>query len=255
MDPNTLPTLEHGIPDPETYLPETPDWFWWFLIGGVALTVLAIWWLLHLLFEKPKNKKEIPERDLFSPAMKVLDSLESQADKRLVSEIAAEASLAIRTFLAGARSEPALYETVEEFQARQVVLPADANQVLNRLNDAKYNKSDVDQTRSQKLIEESRVCLTKLRQFSPVETQKSDQMPILPESEPVGWMQRTFAKRSLAAFPFGLILALGGLLGGSYQRRGVGAEVQGNALVWVGLSISVVALVTFLIVRPLRKSS
>ncbi|MDB4652814.1 hypothetical protein OAE39_00915 [Akkermansiaceae bacterium] len=255
MDPNTLPTLEHGIPDPETYLPETPDWFWWFLIGGVALTVLAIWWLIHLLFEKPKNKKEIPERDLFSPAMKVLDSLESQADKRLVSEIAAEASLAIRTYLAGARSEPALYETVEEFQARQAVLPADANQVLNRLNDAKYNKSDVDQTRSAKLIEESRVCLTKLRQFTPVEDQKNDQMPVLPESKPAGWIQRTFARRTLAAFPFGLILALGGLLGGSYQRRGVGDEVQGNALVWVGLSISVVALVTFLIVRPSQKSS
>lgn len=255
MDPNSPPTLEHGIPDPETYLQATPDWFWWFLIAGVVLTVFAIWWLIHLLFERPKKAKSIPERDLFTPAMKVLDSLESQAGERLISEIAAEASLAIRTYLAGARSEPALYETVEEFQARQAVLPADTNQTLNRLNEAKYDRSEIDQSRSIRLIEESRVCLAKLRRFSPAEDQKDGQMPTLPEVKTAGWIQRTFARRTLAAFPFGLILALGGLLGSTYQRRGVGAEIQGNALVWVGLSISVVALVTFLLIRPSKESS
>ena len=255
MNPNDSPTLEHGIPDPETYLPETPDWFWWFLICGIILTVLAIWWLIRLLFTKPKKTKAISEPDLFTPAMRVLDSLESQADKRLISEIAAEASLAIRTYLAGAQAEPALYETVEEFEARQAVLPADTNQVLNRLNDAKYNKSEINQVRSSKFIAESRACLTKLRRFTLAEDKKNNQMPTLPETKSAGWIQRTFARRTLAAFPFGLIIALGGLLGGSFKRRSVGAEIQGNALVWIGLSISAAALVTFLLIRPSRKSS
>ena len=57
MDPNNPPTLQHGIPDPETYLPETPDWFLWFLICGVILTILAIWWLIRLLFTEPKKTK------------------------------------------------------------------------------------------------------------------------------------------------------------------------------------------------------
>ena len=64
--------------------------------------------------------------------MSVLDSLEAEANERLISEIAAEASLAIRTYLAGAQAEPALYETIEEFHARQTILPADANHVLNK---------------------------------------------------------------------------------------------------------------------------
>jgi hypothetical protein len=255
MDPNNPPTLQHGIPDPETYLPETPDWFLWFLICGVILTILAIWWLIRLLFTEPKKTKPISDLDFFTPAMRVLDSLESQADERLISEIAAEASLAIRTYLAGAQAEPALYETVEEFQARQKILPADTNYVLNRLNDAKYDKSKIDQTLSSKLIEESRVCLTKLRQFTPTKGQKNDQIPTLPEAKSAPWIQRTFARRTLAAFPFGMILALGGLLGSTYKRRGGGAEIQANALVWVGLSISAVALITFLLVHPSKKSS
>ncbi len=51
-----------------------------------------------------------------------------------------------------------------------------------------------------------------------------------------------------------MILALGGLMGSTYKRRGAGAELEGNALVWVGLSISAVALITFLLVRPSQKS-
>lgn len=255
MDPDNPPTLQHGIPGPETYLPETPDWFLWFLILGVILTILAIWWLIRLLFTETKKTKPISNLDFFRPAMKVLDSLESQAHERLISEIAAQASLAIRTYLAGAQAEPALYETVEEFQARQTILPADANHVLNRLNDAKYDQSEINQTLSSKLIEESRVCLTKLRRFTPTKGKENDQLPILPETKSAGWIQRTFARRTLAAFPFGMILALGGLMGSTYKRRGAGAEIEGNALVWVGLSISAVALITFLLVRPSQKSS
>ena len=44
-------------------------------------------------------------------------------------------------------------------------------------------------------------------------------------------------------------------LGSTYKRRGGGAEIQANALVWVGLSISAVALITFLLIRPSQKSS
>ena len=197
MDSNNPATLQHGIPDPETYLPETPDWFLWFLIFGVILTILAIWWLIRLLFTEPKKTKPISNLDFFTPAMSVLDSLEAEANERLISEIAAEASLAIRTYLAGAQAEPALYETIEEFHARQTILPADANHVLNRLSDVKYDKSKIDQTISSKLIDESRVCLTKLRRFTPTKDKESDQLPILPETESAGWIHRTFARRTL----------------------------------------------------------
>ena len=255
MDSNNPATLQHGIPDPETYLPETPDWFLWFLIFGVILTILAIWWLIRLLFTEPKKTKPISNLDFFTPAMSVLDSLEAEANERLISEIAAEASLAIRTYLAGAQAEPALYETIEEFHARQTILPADANHVLNRLSDVKYDKSKIDQTISSKLIDESRVCLTKLRRFTPTKDKESDQLPILPETESAGWIHRTFARRTLAAFPFGVILALGELMGSTYKSRGAGNELQGNALVWVGLSISATALIAFLLVRSSQKQS
>ena len=255
MDSNNPATLQHGIPDPETYLPETPDRFLWFLIFGVILTILAIWWLIRLLFTEPKKTKPISNLDFFTPAMSVLDSLEAEANERLISEIAAEASLAIRTYLAGAQAEPALYETIEEFHARQTILPADANHVLNRLSDVKYDKSKIDQTISSKLIDESRVCLTKLRQFTPTKDKENVQLPILPEAESAGWIHRTFARRTLAAFPFGMILALGGLMGSTYKSRGAGNELQGNALVWVGLSISATALIAFLLVRSSQKQS
>lgn len=255
MDSNNPATLQHGIPDPETYLPETPDWFLWFLIFGVILTILAIWWLIRLLFTEPKKTKPISNLDFFTPAMSVLDSLEAEANERLISEIAAEASLAIRTYLAGAQAEPALYETIEEFHARQTILPADANHVLNRLSDVKYDKSKIDQTISSKLIDESRVCLTKLRRFTPTKGKENDQLPILPETKSAGWIHRTFARRTLAAFPFGVILALGGLMGSTYKSRGAGNELQGNALVWVGLSISATALIAFLLVRSSQKQS
>lgn len=255
MDSNNPATLQHGIPDPETYLPETPDWFLWFLIFGVILTILAIWWLIRLLFTGAKRTKPISNLDFFTPAMSVLDSLEAEANERLISEIAAEASLAIRTYLAGAQAEPALYETIEEFHARQTILPADANHVLNRLSDVKYDKSKIDQTISSKLIDESRVCLTKLRRFTPTKGKENDQLPILPETKSAGWIHRTFARRTLAAFPFGVILALGGLMGSTYKSRGAGNELQGNALVWVGLSISATALIAFLLVRSSQKQS
>lgn len=255
MDSNNPATLQHGIPDPETYLPETPDWFLWFLIFGVILTILAIWWLIRLLFTEPKKTKPISNLDFFTPAMSVLDSLEAEANERLISEIAAEASLAIRTYLAGAQAEPALYETIEEFHARQTILPADANHVLNRLSDVKYDKSKIDQTISSKLIDESRVCLTKLRRFTPTKDKENDQLPILPETKSASWIHRTFARRTLAAFPFGVILALGGLMGSTYKSRGAGNELQGNTLVWVGLSISATALIAFLLVRSSQKQS
>ena len=255
MDSNNPATLQHGIPDPETYLPETPDWFVWFLIFGVILTILAIWWLIRLLFTEPKKTKPISNLDFFTPAMSVLDSLEAEANERLISEIAAEASLAIRTYLAGAQAEPALYETIEEFHARQTILPADTNQVLNRLSDVKYDKSKIDQSISSKLIDESRVCLTKLLRSTPSKNKENDQLPILPETKSAGWIHRTFARRTLAAFPFGVILALGGLVGSTYKSRGAGNELQGNALVWVGLSISATALIAFFVVRSSQKQS
>ena len=256
MDPNQPPSLEHGIPDPETYLPGTPDWYWWYLIGGIVLTILAILWLLKLLFQRPEKAQALAGRDIYTHAIESLNLLESQCGTKLVSEVAAEASLSIRTYLAGSRSEPALYETVEEFQARQSVLPADANSHLNELNDAKYSKSEIDETRSMRLIKQSRSCLEKLRHFAPTKEEVSKPIPPpIPGNSGVGWFRRVVVKRSLVGVPLGIVLALVGLLGGTYQRSDAGPEIQGNSLVWVGLSISAIALMIHLTVRPSRSRS
>jgi hypothetical protein len=253
MDPNQPPSLEHGIPDPETYLPGTPDWYWWFLIGGIVLTILALLWFLKLLFQRPEKPQPLAGHDIYTPAIESLDSLASQCGTKLVSEVAAEASLSIRTYLAGSRSEPALYETVEEFQSRQSVLPADANHHLNELNDAKYSKSEVDETRSRGLVKQSKSCLEKLRHFAPTKEEAGKPVsPPLPETTDLGWFRRVVVKRSLAGVPLGGALALVGLLGGTYQRRDAGLEIQGNPLVWVGLSISAIALIIYLTIRPKR---
>lgn len=256
MDPNQAPTLEHGIPDPETYLPGTPDGYWWFLIGGMILTILAILWLLKLLFQRPQPEKALEGRDLFSPAMKSLTSLEAQTQTKLVSEVAAEASLAIRTYLAGSRSEPALYETVEEFQARQSVLPGDANSHLNELNNAKYSKSEVNPDRSLDLIKKSQECLEKLRLFAPADSQTSKPSPPpISQTSEAGWFRNTIIKRSLAGVPLGIILALIGLLGAAYQRRDLAPQLEGGPLVWIGLGVSLFALIVHLSVRPHRSRS
>ncbi len=159
MDTENPPTLEHGIPDPETYLPGTPEWLWWAIGGGVLLFLLMAWGLFKIFYRPAIAPPVIPKRDFFGMALKKLNSLEPECSNHPLAEIAAQASLALRAYLAGSMSEPALYETVEEFKARKTNLPREAETLLSDLNDAKYARSTIDTEKSREFITRSRQCL------------------------------------------------------------------------------------------------
>jgi len=162
MDPDTPPSLEHGIPDPETYLPGTPIWVWWATAVGGLLLLLIVWWLWKFFRRSSNAPPLMPKRDFFAAAMKSLESLKLDCDSRPLAEIAAHSSLAVRGYLAGSMSEPSLYETVEEFKARQPNLPREAETLLTDLNEAKYSKSTVHSERARDFVTRSEQCLKTL---------------------------------------------------------------------------------------------
>lgn len=159
MDPDTSPSLDHGLPDPVTYLPGTPPWVW-------ALTVVAVLFILstsYFLFRHFQGKQPasptLPPKDFYAAALQSLGEIEGECETRPLAEVAAQCSLSLRTYLAGSLSEPALYETVEEFRARQGELPSEAENLLSDLNEAKYSRSKADPTRAQAFIGQSKQCL------------------------------------------------------------------------------------------------
>ena len=60
------------------------------------------------------------------------------------------------------------------------------------------------------------------------------------------------ASRSRVGILGGIALALWGYFGGAYQRRGAGYTADGMELVWVGIAVSVLATIIYLLCR--RKS-
>lgn len=240
MAADDTPTLDHGIPSPETYLPGTPVWFWWVLGVGVFVLLVLLLWAVKLL--RPTLPPPAPApRDLYTPAMATLAGLEEECSRELVSVIAARASLVVRTYLADTRSEPALYETAEEFEARQTKLPASANAFLNDLNEVKYAKSSIDEERARELLEQSRECLKKLHAFAP-----KDPPPLalatIDQNHP--WRDR-----AVALFPLGLAAFLTSFLYQLYDGRDTGAEIEMTLFGWLALSVGGVALLFHLIFR------
>ncbi|MGC6464565.1 MAG: hypothetical protein ACON38_06920 [Akkermansiaceae bacterium] len=152
-----LPTLVHGVPEPEVYLPPTPLWVW--IAIGIAsfLLLLLIIWLVRK-FHKPALAP-LPPANHLPKAIAGLNKLEASLDNQPLSEVSTEISLIIRSYFASTRAEPALYETTEEFQSRQIDLPKEATDLLNELSDAKYSKTSSDQARALAFIDRSRTCL------------------------------------------------------------------------------------------------
>jgi len=156
-----IPTLEHGIAPPEEFLPPTPWWIWSVIGVTLVLVILAILWIRKGI-QPPLANDPPPLPDYYRIAKKRLKILQEEYRDRPLSEIAAEASLAVRGFLAGAMAEPALYETTEEFSQRDVVLPKDAADLLNDLNTTKYSPSHVSPELAEELVKRSRACLKTL---------------------------------------------------------------------------------------------
>jgi len=147
-----LPTLNHGVDAPETFLPAAPTWYPWAIAAAIILILLLICVLIRI-FRKPKaTPPSLPKENFFQIASENLEKLVGQGDTRPLAEIAAHSSLAIRSYLAGSISEPALYETVEEFKARQVDLPNEAEELLSDLNEAKYSKSTIAPDKAQAFV-------------------------------------------------------------------------------------------------------
>jgi len=159
MDPEKPPSLDHGINDPETFLPEPITWIPWAIAGAVLLILLLIW-LTVWFFKKTKARPPAPpQKDFYPIASRNLRELEAECHSSPLAEIAARASLAIRAYLAGSMSEPALYETAEEFTARQGNLPRETEELLNDLNEAKYARSTIDPERAKGFVTRSQNCL------------------------------------------------------------------------------------------------
>lgn len=153
-----LPTLEHGVPDAGSYLPGTPAWVWVAIGAGVVALLVLIVWLIRR-FKKPVLPPLPPARDHFRDARTSLTSLANNLADRPINEIASEASLILRRYFASTCAEPALYQTNEEFAARQIDLPKEASDLLRDLNAAKYSKSITDRERAESFVNRSQTCL------------------------------------------------------------------------------------------------
>ena len=153
-----LPTLEHGVPEPEVYLPGTPPWVWGLVAAGVILLIVFIVWLARRLKGSPAPVPP-PLRNHYKEALSALDHLEGSLENQPLNEVASETSLIVRRYLASTSAEPALFQTIEEFEARQIALPKEATTLLRDLNAAKYSRSSHDPSRAREFIKRSQDCL------------------------------------------------------------------------------------------------
>ena len=159
-----LPTLKHELPAPETYLPGTPTWYYWAAAAVAILLIILTIWAYRYFKNKRKPSTPPPLVDHFELAKKQLTQLTSQCSEKNLAEVAAQCSLTLRGYLAYTHAEPALYETIEESQARQLDLPEEVTLHLNDLNEAKYSASKIDEERAQELIKDTTATLTTLHQ-------------------------------------------------------------------------------------------
>lgn len=150
----------HDIADPQPLLPgiHVPLWFW--ICLAVALgAVLSV--LLFLLRRRRERLPPAPPA-FFHDSRCALERLRESLPGRPLAEVATEASLIMRHYLASTLREPALFETHEEFLGRADALdrlPAGARAhllpLLDRLAQAKYGPSAPDPQTAATLVESS----------------------------------------------------------------------------------------------------
>lgn len=162
MDPENTPSLDHGIPAPESYLPENPLWHSWPHALAIFLLSLSLIWLFRYFRKEKITPSPPPEKDFYATALQSLQQLEAQCETQALAKIAAHCSLAIRSYLASSHSDPALYQTTEEFEAQQVRLSPKITTLLANLNASKYDRSSIDPARARHFLKESQHCLTEV---------------------------------------------------------------------------------------------
>ena len=148
----------HDISDPQPLLPgiEVPLWFW---IVLVAFVFGAASFLLFF-FLRRQAPPPAPGTSFYGESKSALEHLRESLGGRHLAEVATEASLILRHYLAVAMEEPALYETHEEFVMRSdalVDLPAGARDrlapLLDHLAAAKYGPSSSQDDLSHQLVD------------------------------------------------------------------------------------------------------
>lgn len=107
------------ITDPGSFIPEasTPWWVWLAVALGVILLAVIVY-----LFYKFRKTDDTPKTPSIQEARDEINALRAEAENMEPHEAATELSLIIRRYLAGAFSDPALFETNEEFTLRQQAL-------------------------------------------------------------------------------------------------------------------------------------
>lgn len=147
------------IADPQPLLPgvEIPLWFW-IALSVVILALVAS--LVLFLTRRGTTDQPPPSLSFYDEARRALESLREDLAGQPLASVATDASLVLRHYLASCLDEPALYETHEEFIARDDALdrlPAGARErlspLLNQLAECKYGPSRQNDTHATELVD------------------------------------------------------------------------------------------------------
>lgn len=156
-------------PPPEALIPDAALWPW-IIASILLLTLLTSAWLVLKRKKSSTPDPTATRNAAFSSASNALASITTH-DAR---EAAIQASLILRNYLASAASDPALFETHEEFITRHDSLHAlneptrrTATSAFSRLASLKYTP-DSPESSSSEILSSARSLLVSLHQgFSP----------------------------------------------------------------------------------------
>lgn len=167
MNEGGHPLELRGLVPPEPLLPDAawPSWVWFALAAAVLLAALAV----VAVSRVARRKKALSGPSLPQAAYREAVAALNQVPESRIQDAATWISSALRTYLARACSEPALYETHEEFIGRTEALAAfpedlrkETSRTFSHLARLKYGPEAQGDPRS--LADNARAILDKLHQ-------------------------------------------------------------------------------------------
>jgi hypothetical protein len=150
----------HDIIDPAPLLPGMHvPWYAWLILAFVIVAAIG---LLIYFLTRPKPAAPGSVASIYEESRKHLELLLGTIDKQPLSQVATEASFSVRRYLAACLSEPALYETHEEFLLRDDALDRlptgtrdKLNPLLEKLATLKYSPSHTDPENAEIILKKS----------------------------------------------------------------------------------------------------
>lgn len=152
--------LLHDIPDPAPWLPgmEIPWWVW-------AVAVLAAATVVAMVLARHFRTPAGPAGDsslVYDESRQRLTALKERLPGPSLAEVATDASLTLRGYLAETLEEPALFETHEEYLSRHDALeklPSGSRErlapLLEQLAEIKYGRSAPGDATALQLVDNS----------------------------------------------------------------------------------------------------